>query len=889
MARIPGLRRLFRFPRRSTRQIDREIEDELSFHLDMVASELEGTGVSAENAREVARRQFGDVERARRSLRREERRYEWDQRRADFASELRHDVVFALRQLRRSPTYAAVAVITLGLGVGATTAIFSVVDGVLLRPLPYPNAERLVRLWHLEAKQSQRDDASPANFFDWWERSRSFSSMAGFQYYGHDVRGDDGRRTSINSWLVTEDYFTVLGVAPRLGRVLMPDDFRPGAPHVAVISSALWQQRFGGDPNVIGRQETLDGVQHTIVGVMPVAFQFPEKRHIWAPQIFGDQAKTDRGSTYVAVVARLRPGVGLAAAQEDMNRIARELSAAYPRTNAGVNIQVASVPNELLGQVRPALLVLLGAVVCVLLVACANVANLMLARGADRGREFAIRAALGAGRTRLARQMLTESAILAVLGLVAGLLLGRWGLKVLVALSPATLPRADEIALDGRVLAFAVAISVMTAFVCGLAPVRVFSRPNLHDAVREGSRGTSASGARLRLRGVLIVAEVALALVLLVGSGLLIRSFASLLRVDPGFTAADRAMVQVFLWDLYPQPELRSGFMQDALERLSAVPGVRSVGAVSAMPFAQANIGIEAPLTIQGRPAPAAGEEPNVYTTIATNGYFETMGVILRRGRTFTAADDANAPRVALISESLARRHFPDEDPIGKRIAVRFDGGQLREIIGIVADVRHDGLQETPRVEMYMPHAQFPFGSMTFVVRTGGDPAATLPALQREIWEVNPNQAIYEASTVASLVADSLRERRFNLSLIGGFAVLALILAGVGVYGLISYSTMRRANEFGVRLALGASGTQIVAAAMRDGVRYAVVGVALGLVASFALTRAMASMLFEISATDPITYVVLAFVMLAVAAVASFLPARRALEVDPVTALRGDG
>ena len=889
MARIPGLRRLFRFPRRSTRQIDREIDDELSFHIDMVASELEGTGVPPANARDAARRQFGDVERARHSLRRAGRWHEWELRRADFASEFRQDVAFALRQLRRSPTFAAVAVITLGLGVGATTAIFSVVDGVLLRPLPYPNADRLVRVWHVEAKQSQRDDATPADFFDWRERSRSFAAIAGFQYYGHDVRGADGRTTSINSWLVTEAYFTVLGVAPRLGRVLLPDDFKPGAPRVAVISTALWQQRFGGDPSVLGREETLDGMQHTIVGVMPVAFQFPDKRHIWAPKLFTDDEKSDRGSTYVAVVARLRPGVSLEAAQQDMSRVARDLSAEHPRTNAGVGIQIAAVPDELLGSVRPALLVLLGAVVCVLLVACANVANLMLARGADRGREFAIRAALGAGRTRLARQMLTESAILAVFGCAAGLFLGRWGLKVLIALSPASLPRADEITLDARVLAFAVAISLATAFACGLAPVRAFSRPNLHDAVREGGRGTSASGARLRVRGVLIVAEVALALVLLVGSGLLIRSFVSLLRVDPGFSAADRAMVQVFLYDLYPKAEQRVGFMRDAMERLGAGPGVRSVGAVSAMPFARANIGVETEMTIQGRPAPMAGEAPNVYTTTATNGYFETMGVALRRGRTFTAADGANAPRVALISESLAKRHFPDEDPIGKRIAVRFDGGQVREIVGIVADVRHDGLQEAPRVEMYMPHAQFPFGSMTFVVRTEGDAAGKLPALQRAIWEANPNQAIYAAATLESLVADSLRERRFNLSLIGGFAALALILAAVGVYGLISYSTMRRTNEFGVRLALGASGTQIVTAAMRDGVRFAVIGVALGLVASYALTRAMASMLFEVSATDPITYAVLALVMLAVAAAASFVPARRALEVDPVTALRGDG
>jgi len=886
MARIPGLRRLFRFPRRSSRQIDREIDDELSFHLDMVTSELEETGVS--DARDAARRQFGDVDRARRSLRREGHRHEWQQRRADLGSELRQDLVFAARQLRRSPTFAVVAVLTLGLGIGATTAIFSVVDGVLLRPLPYPDAERLVRLWHIEAKQSQRDDASPANFFDWRDRNRSFVQVAGFQYYGHDVRGDDGRPTSINSWFVTEEYFEVLGVKARLGRVLLRDDFRPDAPPVVVISTSLWEQRFGGDPEVLGRRETLDGVPHTIVGVMPVAFQFPEKRHIWAPKRFTDDEKAERGGTYVSVIARLRPGVTVAAAQEDMSRLARDLSAAHPRTNAGAGIHVASLPNELLGPVRPALLVLLGAVVCVLLVACANVANLLLARGADRGREFAIRAALGAGRTRLARQMVTESLMLAALGCAAGLLLGRWGLQVLIAMSPATLPRADEITLDGRVLAFAVTVSMLTAFVFGLGPVRVFSCPNLHDAVREGGRGASASGGRLRLRGTLIVAEVALALVLLVGSGLLIRSFVSLLRVDPGFSSAERAMVQVFLYDGYPKPESRAVFMREALARMAAVPGVRSVGAVSALPFAQANIGVEAQMTIPGRAAPAAGDVPNVYTTVATDGYFETMGVALRRGRTFATADDATAPRVALISESLARRHFPDEDPIGKQISVRFDGGRPREIVGVVADVRHGGLHEAPRVEMYMPFAQFLFGSMTLVARTSGDPAASLTALQRAVWEVNPNQAIYAAWTLDALVADSLRERRFNLSLIGGFAALALLLAAVGVYGLISYSTTRRANEFGIRLALGASGGRIVAAAMRDGVRYAVLGVALGLAAAFGLTRAMSSMLFGVSTRDPITYVALAAVMLVVAAAASFLPARKALKVDPVSALRGD-
>jgi putative ABC transport system permease protein len=889
MARIPGLRRLFRFPRRSTRQIDREIDDELGFHIDMVASELIDAGVPPADARARARKQFGDVDRARHNLRAEEQGLERERRRADLGNEIRQDLVFASRQLRRSPAFAIVAVLTLGLGIGATTAIFSAVDGVLLRPLPYPNADRLVRVFHLNAGQSERDDATPANFFDWRDRNRSFERLAFFQYFGHDVRGSSGETISINSWLVSEDYFAVLGVQPRLGRLFRPDEFRPGAAPVAIISTSLWQQRFGGDPAVLGRQEILDNVAHTIVGVMPVAFQYPGKRQIWAPKIMSDEEKRDRGATYLGVVGRLRPGVTLAGAQDDMNRIARELAATYPQTNAKVGVQVVSVPNELLGPVRPALLVLLGAVMCVLLVACANVANLLLARGSDRRREFAIRAALGAGRTRLARQMITESGVLAALGCAVGLLLGRWGIALLLALSPATLPRAEEITLDGRVLMFTLLMSLGTAFLFGLAPVRMFSRPNLNDAVREGGRGNSASRGRLRLRGVLIVTEVALALVLLVGSGLLIRSFVSLLRVDPGFVPENRAMVQVFLWDLYEKPELRAGFLRDALERMAAVPGVESVGAVSAFPFALANIGIETAIAVEGQPTPAVGEEPNAYTTNATNGYFETMGIRLHRGRTFTAADNATSTRVAVVSESFARRHFANTDPIGKRIANRFDGGKPREIVGVVADVRHDGLQQPTREEIYMPHAQHGFGSMTIAVRTSSDPAALLPALQRAIWDVNPRQAIYTATTMDALITTSLRERRFNLSLIGGFAGLALVLAAVGVYGLISYSTSRRSNEFGVRLALGANGRQILVAAMRDGVQYAVIGVVFGLLASYALTRSLSTMLFGVTPTDPLTYGSLAAVMLLVAALASYLPARKALRVDPVTALRGDG
>ena len=887
MLRIPGLRRVFRFPRRSRKQIDRDIDDELAFHLDMVAAELVAAGVPEPEARERSRRQFGDLEWARRNLRWEEQGLERGPRRGDLGGELRQDLAFALRQLRRAPGFAIVAVLTLGLGIGATTAIFSVVDGVLLRPLPYARADAIVRLRQVDAaRRSDEGDTSPPAFFDWRDRSRSFERVAFFQYFGHDVTGASGETTSIDSWLVSEDYFAVLGVPPRLGRLFLPEEYRPGAARVVIISTALWQQRYGADPRVLGRREILDGVAHTIVGVMPAPFQYPEKRHIWVPKMLTDEDRRVRAGNYLGVIARLRQGVTVAAAQHDMNRVSRELAVEYPRTNAKVGALVTAIPNDILGPVRPALFVLLGAVTCVLLVACANVANLLLARGADRGRELAIRAALGAGRRRLARQMLTESAILAAFGWAIGLLIAHFGVRVILALSPATLPRTDEIALDGRVLLFTLAGTAVTALLFGLAPARVFSSPHINHAVRDGGRGTSASRGRARFRSLLIVTEVALALVLLVGSGLLIRSFIVLLRVDPGFVPERRAMVQLFLWDLYPKPELRARALADVLDHMKAVPGVESVGAVSALPFAAANIGVQTPITFEGRPAFAPGEAPNVYTTVATNSYFETMGVTLRRGRTFTAADNAIGAKVALVSESLVRRYFPDEDPIGKRIAVMFDGGQSREIVGVVADVRHDGLQAAPREEMYMPHAQFPFGSMSIVVRTAGDPASLLPLLQRAVWDVNRNQAIYAATTMEALVGMSLTERRFNLALIGSFAGLALLLAAVGVYALISYSTSRRANEFGVRLALGAGPRDILIAAMGDGVRFAVAGVVVGTLASFALTRSMTTMLYGITPTDPLTFGVFAAVMLAVAMVASFVPARRALRVDPVTALR---
>jgi predicted permease len=802
---------------------------------------------------------------------------------------LMQDLRYSLRLLWKKPGFTLVAVLTLSLGIGANTAIFSVINGVLLRRLPYKDPERIVTLWQNNIKQGvARDDVSPANFLDWREQNQTFEEMSVIEPYSHSLTGE-GEPESFKSWLVSDGFFKILGTNALIGRTFLPEEYQPGKGQVVVLSYGVWQRRFGGDKSLVGRQLTLNGRPQTVIGIMPPGFEFAGstvEREVWAPRATRPSDKQDRGSTYLRVIARLKSGVTLAQAQGDMTALAARLSQEYPQTNSEMGVTLVPLPEQLTERVRPTLIVLLAAVGFVLLIACANVANLLLARGAERQREFAVRAALGAGRTRLIRQLFTESIVLAGLGGVGGLLLARWGNDLILAFSPGGLLRGDQMSLDARVLLFALGISLLTAVIFGLIPSLQFSRPNLNEALKEGGRSVTGSFARHNLRNALVVSEIALALMLLIGAGLLVRSFVRLLQVDPGYATEKVAALEVHVWGKYRTPEQRRNFFNETLLKISTLPGVEATGAVSSLPFVQMDSSTF--FTIEGRPLPAPGQEPSAASMIATPDYFRAMNIPLRGGRFFNQFDKEDAAPVALINETMARRYWPGEDPTGKKINIPDYDDKLvtHEIVGIVGDVRYKGLDSNPRPEFYVPHTQSPSGSMIYVVRTASDTAALLPAIKNQIWAVNKDIAFDRAVTIEQLLTRSLAERRFTLLLLASFSVIALLLASVGIYGLISYTTSQRTHEIGVRIALGAQTADILKLILRQGMTLTLCGVALGLAGAFLLTRFLQSMLFNISATDPLTFAAIPLLLALVSLIACYLPARRAMSVDPMVALR---
>jgi len=797
------------------------------------------------------------------------------------------DLRYGARMLARKPGFTFVAIITLALGIGANTAIFSVVNGVLLRPLPYKDVDRILTVWESDAQSGKKEDgAAPANFLDWRDQNQVFEQMAIAEPYSLRLTGN-GEPESFRSWLVSESFFDILGVKPLYGRTFLPEETQAGNERVVIIGESLWRGRFGADPNLVGQSLLFNGQPHTIVGIMPAEFQFPSGRVMWSPMVFRDSYKQERRSTYMKVIARLKPGLTREQAQQEMTAIQARLARQYPQDNKERGALVVPLAEQMTAQARPALLLLLGAAGFVLLIACANVANLLLARGGERQKEFAIRAALGAARLRLIRQLITESGVLAVLGGVGGMLLAWWGVDMVLALSPGNLPRLTEIHFDGRVLVFALAVSLVTAIIFGVAPALQFSRPDLQESLKEGGRAAGDGAARHRLRNVLVVAEIALAFTLLAGAGLLVRSFVRLLQVDPGFAADHALSLEVHVWGSSRTPEQRAAFFAQTLDRIAALPGVNAAGAVSALPFHDNSIDITGTFTLEGQPAPAPGQEPSAYLTVATIDYFTAMSIPLRSGRLFTRFDRRGAMSVVVIGETMARRFWPDQDPVGKKIRLGFLGQPVvREIVGVVGDARHTGLDSDPRTEIFLPHAQEPYGSMTYVVRTASDPATMLQAVKGEVWAVNKNLPFASIATIDDLVSRSLGERRFNLLLLGAFAIIALTLASVGIYGLISFSTSRRTHEIGVRMALGAADRDIMKLVLKEGLMLTGIGVALGFAAAIALTRLLSSLLFGISATDPLTFIVIPVILAGVALVACFVPARRATKVDPMVALR---
>jgi putative ABC transport system permease protein len=800
------------------------------------------------------------------------------------------DLRVGTRQLAQHTGFALTAIGVLSLGLAATVTMFSVTDQVLLRPLPYPEPERIVTLWETRDSTDDALEVAPGNLLDWRARSQLFEHIAGVEPWSLDVAGDP-RPEVWFAGRVTAGFFESFGVSPLAGRFFRSDEYQKGRDQVVVIGEGFWRRRFGADPGVIGRSFRSDNATFVIVGIAPAAFEprllatSAGYRDVWLPKAIEDFEPRIRGGGYWTAVGRLKSGVTMASGQAEMNAIASQLGREYPATNAKSGVRVMPLREYLVGDVQFALHLLAGAVVLVLLIACVNVANLLLARGSAREREIAVRVALGAPRGRIIQQLLLESLLIAIAGGVVGAALATGALALIARLGPATVPWLDTLHVDARALAFTGAMTIAVALVAGLLPAFRAARVGLATAGRDTS---TADATQHRLRAGLVIAEVALALVLVAGASLLIRSFVRLINVDTGFQRDHVLVAQVFAWDYSPTPAQLRTFFEASLARLKALPAVQHAGAVSAMPFIESNINIQSVFTISGRPQPAADEAPRAYLSVATPGYFDAMSIPLQAGRALTDRDGADSARVAVITDTLARRYWSDPaDAIGARLRFRFSGTPTEvEVVGIVGSLRHDTLDGAVRDELFMPLAQRPFGSMTFVVRAAADASALLEPTRAAIWSVNPMQTIYRTATLDELVVKTVSPRRFALAVIVGFAAVALLLAIAGVYGVLTAIMSARLREVGLRVALGASRWDIVRLVVGRGLLLSGVGLVLGLAGALGAGRLLQRFLFQVTPLDAVALSGSAAVMLLAALVACYVPARRAAGADPVEVLR---
>jgi len=807
-----------------------------------------------------------------------------------------NDLRYAFRQLIKAPSFTIVAILTLALGIGACTAIFSVVNTVLLRPLDYPNADRLVTIRENQLPKFPEFSVSPPNYIDWEKQTKSYEYLAAYTGATLNLTGEGEPQRLIGS-KVTAHYFDVYGVKPVLGRMLLPEEDAAGKNHVVVLSYGLWQRVFGGARDVVGRSVQLNGEPYEIVGVAPHGFDptgwpnitrsagaFP--MDFWTPMAFKPEetANDRRASHYLVVVGRLKPGVTIAQARAELEMTATQLAKQYPDSNKGWGIFMMPLQDYSVRDVKPALYMLLGAVGCILLIACANLANLLLARATARHREISIRAALGASRGRIIRHLLIESVLLAIGGGAAGVVLATWGLDALLALAPTNLPRSGEIRLDSGILLFSLALSIATGLLFGIAPAWLAARTDVSEALKQGTRGSTEGGIRGRLRGALVVSEVALALVLLGGAGLLARSFIQLARVDPGFNPENATTMRVSLpQNKYATPEQRIAFADALVERVKELPGVQAVGLTDSMPLVGDYV---LGFNIEGRPAVDRGELPRLNHAVVAPDYFRAMGIRLVRGRVFTPQDDARAPRVCLVNETLARQFFPNEDPIGKRINITTGIDAWREIVGIVGDIKQHGVDQTTTNQAYEPFAQISYSSLILVIRTKGSATPLLGALRAAVHEVDKDQAVGAIRPLEDVVADTIARQRFATTLLTVFSVVALMIAAVGIYGVMAYNVAQRTGEFGIRMALGAQQGDVLRLVLKQGGKLIGLGLIIGLLATLAASRALDSMLFNISAYDPLTLASITLLLAAVALIACFFPANRATKVNPIEALR---
>ena len=873
----------FWWPWRSRGEIAREVDEELEFHLAMRAAELERAGWGPEEARQEAEREFGDLDATRRVCQADDGMGDRRRRWRDAVLDLRGDLSAAWRGWRRTPVALTVAVGTLAVGIGAAAGVFSIVDGVLFKPLPYRQSAQVMAVYQFESRKGILERPSPGNFLDWRERLTRLR-IAAAEPYGMTLTDATGTNSALSAFLVTDGYFGVLGVDPLVGRDFRPDEFTPGRHRQVILGHATWLGRFGGDRGVIGRTITLDGSPHQVVGVLPPGIEYPAGRDIYLPKVFDPEEREARARTYFRVVGRLARDATADQAAAEFAQITGALARQYPVPNANVVGRLVPLADDISGRVRGGLVLMLLAVGLVVVVAMVNVAGLLMTRAAHRRTELAVRLALGAGRARLTRLAAVEGFGLAVTASVVGWLIARGAVAVALWMAPADLPRLSAIELDLRSVLVLAGTGLLTAIVCGVLPAHAAAMIPDTEAFRRRSGGGRGAGSTGR---VLVVVEVALAVSLLVAAGLLGRSFLKLTDQDLGYSTDRRVLATVHVWDRYRSPGQLVGFAERALEELAAVPGVRRAAVANALPLSAVGSEMDPPFLVEGQAPPLPGQEPTARVTIVSLDYFDALGIPLVAGRSFDRGDVLGNRRVIVVGETLARRVWPGLDPIGRAIQVRGrDSGLVRlEVVGVVGDTRFAGHGDRPVPEYYVPLAQRPFGSLTFVVHAAG-PAVTFAAIQAAIARVDGSIAVSTFETLDSLLAGTLATRRFILGAALGFAGVAILLAAVGLYGLLSLLVSQRLPEIGVRLALGASRTNLLALIAGQGGGLAGLGVILGIGGAILARRWLATQVWGIEATDPTTFVAIAVGTLLVAFAASAVPAIRACRVDPVSTLK---
>ncbi|HKQ74496.1 MAG TPA: ABC transporter permease, partial [Blastocatellia bacterium] len=794
------------------------------------------------------------------------------------------------RMLMKKPGFTLIAVIALAAGIAANTTIFSVADAMVLRPFKFPNQERLVMVWERAPSGYDHSWATPGDFVDWLEQNQSFERLIAFDQSGFDLTGAS-QPEQFDGYGVSDGFFDALGVKPAFGRAFLPGEHEPGSDQVVVLKHSLWERRFGADPNVVGRTLTLNSKTFTVVGVMPADFSFPfNGGEIWTPLALDDKAKRDRRDHNLQALGLLKPGISIAQANADLDAISLRAQRLFPETNAGRSANVAGMNQDYARDAKPYVTPLAGAVAFVLLIACANVANMLFSRAFGRQKEIAVRLALGASRWRIVRQLMTESLTLALAGGAIGLLSSVWAVNLLRAAMPKhyenLIPGLNHVGVNRNVLLFTMMISMATGVAFGLMPALQASKPNLNESLKEGSKGASSSGSRQWLRGALVVAEVALSLVLLIGAGLMIRSFVAMMRDEIGFNPHSALSFRLWLPEVRYSEARRRDFYDQLTKRLESLPGVLAAGGTNVLPMT--NTYIDASFEIAGQPSSEKDKSPFAALRVVTPGYFSAIGIPLRRGRGFTGGDNERAPRVVIVNEALVRRYFPNQEAIGQRIIRYGFVDKPMEIVGVVGDTKDTDLDRVPRPGFYFPYAQEPWPSIGVVLRVAGDPMTLAGAARDEVAKLDPGLPLHSIRTVELIIHEQTAPKRIMSALMGVFAGIALLLAAVGLYAVMAYAVSQRTHEIGVRLALGARSRDILRLITGQGMKLTLVGLALGMAGAFALTRVMTPLLYGVTATDPLTFTLISLSLVCVALLACWIPGRRATKVDPMVALRDE-